>query len=431
MVKFRITALTNVLLCFIAISLRQFQSIQCRALDNQEELLFDTTEEREALHKLLRVFGMNHPGRPPPNHAPPEYMLDLYNTLADSSEVSSTVHPYHANIVRSFPDKDHQNPQKFYFNVTASIPPKERILEAEFHLYKTKAKEIILDQESDVLSHLLEIRVYEVKSTNTTSTEEGNRLLDVRRVSTHSSGWEVFYVKPAVIDWLQNSETNHGLLVTVRTMLGAVTDNTITKFAKRHHHHNNKQPFLVIFTDDGRPKKLEHQNKSFRSYGYRELLPDSSFFTSSANERQQDDYSENNVTDTETPISDATNASRSRSQRAAGTNDHMQTPSGCTRHELRVDFEKIGWSSWIISPKWYNAYFCKGKCNFPLGQNQWPTNHATVQSIVHELELVQGVGAPCCVPNKLHSINLLYFDEHENVILKNYDDMVAVSCGCH
>lgn len=102
----------------------------------------------------------------------------------------------------------------------------------------------------------------------------------------------------------------------------------------------------------------------------------------------------------------------------------------CTRHELRVDFEKLGWSNWIISPKWYDAYVCAGACAFPLGQNQRPTNHATVQSIVHELGLTAGVGAPCCVPTELHSVSLLYFDEHMNVVLKQYDDMIATGCGC-
>ncbi|XP_022242203.1 bone morphogenetic protein 5-like [Limulus polyphemus] len=102
--------------------------------------------------------------------------------------------------------------------------------------------------------------------------------------------------------------------------------------------------------------------------------------------------------------------------------------SDCTRHEMYVDFEKIGWSGWIVSPKGYNAYYCKGECSFPLGQNQYPTNHATVQSIVHVL--FPRVGDPCCVPNKLLPIRLLYFDDHQNVVLKQYENMVAESCGC-
>lgn len=103
----------------------------------------------------------------------------------------------------------------------------------------------------------------------------------------------------------------------------------------------------------------------------------------------------------------------------------------CARHQMYVDFDKIGWSGWIISPKGYNAYHCKGACPFPLGQSQKPTNHATVQSIVHALKVGKDVSTPCCVPNKLYSISLLYFDDDENVILKQYDDMVAASCGCH
>jgi len=103
----------------------------------------------------------------------------------------------------------------------------------------------------------------------------------------------------------------------------------------------------------------------------------------------------------------------------------------CARHQMYVDFDEIGWSGWIISPKGYNAYHCNGACPFPLGQSQKPTNHATVQSIVHALKVGKDVSTPCCVPNKLYSISLLYFDDDENVILKQYDDMVAASCGCH
>lgn len=104
----------------------------------------------------------------------------------------------------------------------------------------------------------------------------------------------------------------------------------------------------------------------------------------------------------------------------------------CAKHKMYVDFDEIGWSGWIISPKGYDAYHCSGECPFPLGQSQKPTNHATVQSIVYALRVgTKHVGTPCCVPNKLFSISLLYFDDDENVILKQYDDMVAASCGCH
>lgn len=127
----------------------------------------------------------------------------------------------------------------------------------------------------------------------------------------------------------------------------------------------------------------------------------------------------------------ANSTTNRRSKRGLDYYRYKRRKRTCSRNDLYVDFEKIGWSGWIISPKGYDAHHCKGECPFPLGQNQEPTNHATVQSIVHALRIGNNVATPCCVPNKLYSISLLYFDDDENVILKQYDDMVAVSCGCH
>jgi len=60
-----------------------------------------------------------------------------------------------------------------------------------------------------------------------------------------------------------------------------------------------------------------------------------------------------------------------------------------------------------------------------------PTNHATVQSIINELNLTPGLTRPCCVPTTLLPISLLYYDDQDNVVLKQYVDMVAETCGCH
>ncbi len=59
-----------------------------------------------------------------------------------------------------------------------------------------------------------------------------------------------------------------------------------------------------------------------------------------------------------------------------------------------------------------------------------PTNHATIQSIVHAIGGHPEVPAPCCVPDVLSSLTLLYFDDNRNVVLKNYPSMTAESCAC-
>lgn len=54
------------------------------------------------------------------------------------------------------------------------------------------------------------MRVYQVMDESRMNKEDGNRLLDARRVSSYSVGWEVFHVKTAVADWLKNHSTNYG-----------------------------------------------------------------------------------------------------------------------------------------------------------------------------------------------------------------------------
>lgn len=119
---------------------------------------------------------------------------------------------------------------------------------------------------------------------------------------------------------------------------------------------------------------------------------------------------------------------RSASSQSLLVPERPENATECTRHELYVDFHDIGLSSSIIAPVGYSAYQCKGVCEPPLSQNQRPTNHATIQAIVHKM--AKGVERPCCVPTKLLSTSILFYDENENVVLKVYEDMIADHCGC-
>ena len=56
------------------------------------------------------------------------------------------------------------------------------------------------------------------------------------------------------------------------------------------------------------------------------------------------------------------------------------------------------------------------------------TNHAIVQTLVHLIQ-PHNVPKPCCAPKKLAAMNVLYFDDKQNVILKKYKDMVVKSCA--
>lgn len=68
--------------------------------------------------------------------------------------------------------------------------------------------------------------------------------------------------------------------------------------------------------------------------------------------------------------------------------------------------------------------------DFTVFQKLRPSNHATIQSIVNAVGLYADVPAPCCVPDVMTSVTLLYFDENRNVVLKNYPGMSVQSCAC-
>lgn len=105
-------------------------------------------------------------------------------------------------------------------------------------------------------------------------------------------------------------------------------------------------------------------------------------------------------------------------------------PRSCARRYLKVDFADIGWSEWIISPKSFDAYYCSGECQFPIPKAMKPSNHATIQSIVRAVGVVPGIPEPCCVPDKMSSLSILFFDENKNVVLKVYPNMTVESCAC-
>ncbi|KAM4728770.1 anti-dorsalizing morphogenic protein [Anableps anableps] len=340
-----------------------------------------------AIKRLLEVFGMEDPPAVHGHKQPPQYMLDLYNTVADVDGVTKDPDLLEGNTVRSFFDKLRSEQVEFKFNLS-TVARTEKVLTAELHLFKLRPQASLTFSRH----HFCLVSVYQLLVHSKTNSTQAKKLLSSRLIPVHSTGWEVFTVTQAVRSWVADEGSNLGLHVAVRILERSQTDLNLIQFASRRHH-QSKQPMLVLFTDDGR------RSATLESTKPHEAIPT---LVKSSRTTRSLDYSEEE--------------SRSKS---------------CQRLPLYVDFEEIGWSGWIVSPRGYNAYHCKGSCSFPLGQNMRPTNHATVQSIINALKLIRGIETPCCVPDKLFSINLLYFDDDENVVLKQYNDMVAGSCGCH
>ena len=121
------------------------------------------------------------------------------------------------------------------------------------------------------------------------------------------------------------------------------------------------------------------------------------------------------------------------SRRGAKKKGHRRHKKGrrrpCKRHSMEVDFESVGWNDWIVAPPGYDAFMCSGECRFPLPEHANATNHAVVQTLVNGIH-PSVVPQACCVPTELSPISMLYLDEYEKVVLKNYDNRVVEGCGC-
>uniref|UniRef100_A0A8B9BB65 Growth differentiation factor 7 n=1 Tax=Anser brachyrhynchus TaxID=132585 RepID=A0A8B9BB65_9AVES len=115
--------------------------------------------------------------------------------------------------------------------------------------------------------------------------------------------------------------------------------------------------------------------------------------------------------------------------RAGGRGHGKKAKTRCSRKPLHVNFKELGWDDWIIAPLEYEAYHCEGVCDFPLRSHLEPTNHAIIQTLMNSMD-PESTPPSCCVPSKLSPISILYIDSGNNVVYKQYEDMVVETCGC-
>uniref|UniRef100_A0A8C6TMX1 TGF-beta family profile domain-containing protein n=1 Tax=Neogobius melanostomus TaxID=47308 RepID=A0A8C6TMX1_9GOBI len=325
-----------------------------------------------------------------PHKKAPQFMLDLFNAVSRAHGTpKSQKELLDGNIVRSFEDKGEWCCYVFHLFNLSSFGKDERLNKAEFRWFREKQTFACL------FPCMAQVDLYEVLDSRV-KPWRGN-LITTRLVPLYTQGWEVFNITQVVSKWIRNSEDNNGILMVTTLPSGNWMDTPEVSSPKHKAEESDTNAYLVIFSDENAGGA---SNKSY--------LGEMSYICQTLHLN---------------PLQSPPAEHHDRRGRPAHT---------CQRVPLFVDFEEIGWSGWIISPRGYNAHHCRGSCPFPLGGSLRATNHATVRSIMHALKLSNDeVGAPCCVPDKLQSISLLYFDDEENVVLKQYDDMVALSCGCH
>ncbi|XP_067828470.1 bone morphogenetic protein 10-like [Heptranchias perlo] len=365
--------------------------------------------------EFLRSFNLSDiPLQDPAQVDPPQFMIDLYNKFAtDRSSMPSS------NIVRSFRNEDSTSilplgenevrRHMLIFNI--SIPRHEEITMAELRLYTVVERDRRMYEGVNRI-----VTVYDAdepdESLQEVSMQPQRSLLVSKQIDGKNSGWEAFDVTDAIKRWVRSGKTTHKLEIHIENAEGPqeVVDMEIDPSSE-----NKNVPLLVVFSDD-------------RSHGKREsgdemkemIVHEQEIMLEELAERFTSHGHDEGLIKAQSMLS---YDSSSRTRRNAKGNY-------CKRSPLHVDFMEIGWNSWIIAPKSYEAYECRGVCYFPLTDHVTPTKHAIIQTLVNRSNPKKASKA-CCVPTKLNPISVLYKDDAGVMTyMYKYEGMVVAECGC-
>ncbi|XP_004029400.1 bone morphogenetic protein 10 [Gorilla gorilla gorilla] len=343
---------------------------------------------------------------------PPEYMLELYNKFAtDRTSMPS------ANIIRSFKNEDlFSQPVSFnglrkyplLFNV--SIPHHEEVIMAELRLYTLVQRDRMIYDGVD-----RKITIFEVLESKGDNEGERNMLVLVSgEIYGTNSEWETFDVTDAIRHWQKSGSSTHQLEVHIESKHDEAEDASSGRLEIDTSAQNKHNPLLIVFSDDQSSDK--ERKEELNEMISHEQLPELDSlgldsFSSGPGEEALLQMRSNIIYD-----------STARIRRNAKGNYCKRTP-------LYIDFKEIGWDSWIIAPPGYEAYECRGVCNYPLAEHLTPTKHAIIQALVH-LKNSQKASKACCVPTKLEPISILYLDKGVVTYKFKYEGMAVSECGC-
>ncbi|XP_028323577.1 inhibin beta B chain [Gouania willdenowi] len=104
----------------------------------------------------------------------------------------------------------------------------------------------------------------------------------------------------------------------------------------------------------------------------------------------------------------------------------------CCRQQFYIDFRLIGWNDWIIAPSGYFGNFCEGNC--PAYMAGVPGSASSFHTAVVNQYRMRGMSPgsmnSCCIPTKLSTMSMLYFDDEYNIVKRDVPNMIVDECGC-
>ncbi|CAK6978179.1 growth/differentiation factor 5 [Scomber scombrus] len=374
---------------------------------------------------------LSDPQHKEPLVIPHDYMLSLYWSLSTGDLNSSALHAAGlANTITSFVDKgqDDRGPQlrrqRYHFNISSL--ERDGLLGAELRILRKRLSDPRKASMAALGSTAADggagggggaspcLKLY-----TCASAKQKSALLQIRNVEDLSGGfsskWEVFDISK-VFKGFKNQQIQQLCfeLEALEHRGGRPTDLRSLGFARLGRTNKEKAFFLAF----GKSKKRDlfyneikarsgHDNKTVYEYLFTQRRMRRAPAARGANKK---------------PLQQPHTLPQ---HQAAKT----QTRPRCHRRRLHVNFKEMGWDDWIIAPLEYESFHCDGVCDFPIRSHLEPTNHAIIQTLMNSMD-PESTPPTCCVPTRLSPISILYIDSANNVVYKQYEDMVVESCGC-
>ncbi|XP_031463568.1 uncharacterized protein LOC116238163 [Phasianus colchicus] len=201
-----------------------------------------------ALQRLREVFDIEE--LPPdvlPRKKPPQFMVDLFNKVADANGITRAPGLLEGDVVRSFEDRAPVERDRFFFDVSA-MERGEQVLKAELRVFKLRRRRVARRADPQ---HFCKVEVYELLEGGSNPLKKN--LIASRLLSLYSEGWEVFNVTQTVSKWVGSSNSNHGFLITATHLLSNRIEHNLVAFAKGQGNlQESRNALLVLFTNSNK-----------------------------------------------------------------------------------------------------------------------------------------------------------------------------------
>ncbi|XP_028326856.1 growth/differentiation factor 6-A [Gouania willdenowi] len=359
---------------------------------------------------------------------PHEYMLSIYRTYSAAERLGLNASFFRssksANTITSFVDRGTDDPlhsplrrQKYLFDVS-TLSEKEELVGAELRIFRRAPGDV-------QTTGLYNIQLFPCRS---------DRLLDSRALDPMDStkpGWEVLDVWEVFKTHQHRYHHHHHperpgnqLCFQLRVTLGkSDTEVDLRRLGlDRSGRSQQEKAILVAYTRSKKRENLFNEMKE-KIKSRRSVV-----------ERVREGVTSSAAKEELEKVGVRGDNGPRRRRRTAMSNRHgkrhgKKSKTRCSKKALHVNFKELGWDDWIIAPLDYEAYHCEGVCDFPLRSHLEPTNHAIIQTLMNSMD-PNSTPPSCCVPTKLSPISILYIDSGNNVVYKQYEDMVVEQCGC-